>query len=440
MKTKIILLTFTTAALVALSGCSTICGVNRETTQRRELIKSGVQDTQKRSRVDVDYEFKKIKGEDWLAVQAKEVSYEQTRTEDVYEVQNVTHREFKDKNTVMINVAGIVLGGYLYLQGTKDNSDEANPFQPTDTSKNKNYKTAGLITAGVFAVGLLVDGINALRFQTDSVETVREEKVPVGNIENNTVASEALKNVECTLRVAGSGEKKFRLDENGSGSVKVSDLPDFRNSLSNLVWGAISISGDGTTHEIKLNKALEAENEKRQQEVADNNLRRYKQTVSKMMKDGRWNEALMTLKEYKLRYGSYDGMDSQVAKIKENIKIGDVETAKLILGVNAGSRGDMSDYVMKLLDPVANKNKPVVFNATMFQDLGGTTRLVKVGDSTIIRVVKAENTKTQFDFVTGHPVMIYGVILGTYTYATVEGGTNTVTKVKCYWMQSLFKN
>jgi len=153
------------------------------------------------------------------------VSYEQTRTEDVYEVQNVTHREFKDKNTVMINVAGIVLGGYLYLQGTKDNSDEANPFQPTDTSKNKNYKTAGLITAGVFAVGLLVDGINALRFQTDSVETVREEKVPVGNIENNTVASEALKNVECTLRVAGSGEKKFRLDENGSGSVKVSDLP-----------------------------------------------------------------------------------------------------------------------------------------------------------------------------------------------------------------------
>lgn len=436
MKSKIGLFVVALAAFVTLSGCASIGGVHREVTQKRELIKSGVPDTQKLSRVDIDYEFKKIKGEDWLAVQAKKVSYEQKRTVDVYAVRNITHSRFKVDKSIWLDVAGIGLGGFLYMEGSGDDNN-ANPYDDNSSSKNKNYKTAGLITAGVFAGGLLLDGIRALTFQKDSVETVREEKEPVGNIENRTVATVALKNTECTLSVTGCGDRKFQLDESGAGSVKVSDIPGFKGSLGNLVWATLSISGDDTTHEIKLNKALKAENDKRQQEEYEDSLRQYKQTVTQEMKEGHWVGALKALRGCEAKFGSYDGMDSQEEKIKANIQVRDAATAKLVMGVESETGLGMNDYVMKLLDPAANKNQPVVFNAAMFQTLGGVTRLVKVSDDTIIRVVRADNSMTGMDFVTGHPVLVYGVILGTHTYSTVEGGTNTVTNVKCYWMQSL---
>ncbi len=101
------------------------------------------------------------------------------------------------------------------------------------------------------------------------------------------------------------------------------------------------------------------------------------------------------------------------------------------------------NYTALLTDPWSLKGKYIEIEGLVFQRFGGGQYLIRLGGEYVIYVTYFPGGGNQFKreaeggFPTGAPVKILAEVMGTRTYATLMGGTNTVPWLWVIWMEAL---
>jgi len=424
-----VLVIFTVGLLAPLSGCASIKGFNTSTSQDKELVRTEEKVLPIIEKNALEYDFESRESGDWLNIKVSATTYEPHQKTHVYRMKTSTTRKFKKETGILQDLLGVGAGALIYWLGNDSRREPGENLPFKDTGAGKSWRTAGLVTAGLFGLGLGVDCLQYTRSKT--VSYGEEEISGNGEPELKVVTSKPFANQECHLVLVGAGDKTFKTDANGKAEVKVSDIKGFSDTLNRSPWAYVRFANGAKSCEVRLSAPMREVVQKANARETTAKRKRCHSRVNELITQSKWQTAYKALDECDKEFGSSEMSSALRRKIAGHVRI---KSRALALSVV----GEPSESAMMLVDPVGNKNELLEFPSAYFQRTGDTSCLVKVSDM-VVRVEKASNSDTPFEFVTGHPVKTIGVILGIYTYTTTSGGTNTVPRVKAYWMESMLK-
>ena len=387
----------------------------------------------------VSYQFRDSAKFDDVSVEASIKKYQLCDTVDkgVYDRTEITQRE-------------AVYG--------KENSDKSN------TGVGYCYEVA--------ALGLLAFGAGIIVFPFCVVDSFRamDSSRHIGEITKTIQSSEPSRCDEVSptgtqITLTLSNNQAFTKSADASGNVifTISELGGPAKEFSNP-WG--NLNAEGVTQDVVISDAVLHHWVDRDYEVAIKQgttdayqafLDKYPQSeytdeiASRLIKDALdqaqkavhakdWDDAYTYWKIAKAETGMLTNSEE-----KELDKI-----EKFLKG-NIASRDEAYEffppeqfsYTTLLTDPWSLNGKYIEIEGVVFQRFGGGQYLIRLGGEYVLYVTYVPASGSQFEreleggFPTGAPVKILAVVMGTRTYATVMGGTNTVPWLFAKWIEVL---